>query len=180
MSKFVLPSTSKFPLRSAAPATVNVPSTFKLESISAFPVTSRVPGISTLLVNSTSVPLAAVCKICLAEPLANLLTAISALLFISAFTIVPSTISSLLINDVDVASPPKILPSSSKALFLASCAVKLDSVDELLRSVALMVLPLAKFVYELSASLVLRSIETTAPLGRAVLNVIVLLSVESV
>ena len=32
------------------------------------------------------------------------------------------------------------------ALFLASCAVKLDSVDELLRSVALIVLPLAKLV----------------------------------
>ena len=45
---------------------------------------------------------------------------------------------------------------------------------------ALIVLPLAKVVYELSASLVLRSTNTVAPVGRAVLNVIVLLSVESV
>ena len=65
-------------------------------------------------------------------------------------------------------------------MFLASCAVKLDSVDELLRSVALIVLPLAKLVYELSASLVLRSQNTTAPLGSAELNVIVLLSLDSV
>ena len=60
-------------------------------------------------------------------------------------------------------TPPNIDPSKSSALFLASCAVKLDSVDELFKSVALIVLPLAKLVYALSASLVLRSQNTTAP-----------------
>ena len=47
---------------------------------------------------------------------------------------------------VTILSPTYIAPSISSALFLASWAVKLDSVAELLRSVALIVLPLAKLV----------------------------------
>ena len=124
-----------------------------------------------------SVPLPNLSK--LTESLANLEPCIFALAFISASRIEPSTIFSEVIK-LDVISPPlNNAPSISNALFLASCAVKLDSVDELLRSVALIVLPLAKLVYELSASLVLRSQNTTAPLGSAELNVMVLLSLES-
>ena len=103
----------------------------------------------------------------------------------SAVAILPSIILALVTNGCATPSivgctPLNIDPSKSSALFLASCAVKLDSVDELFKSVALIVLPLAKLVYALSASLVLRSQNTTAPLGSAELNVIVLLSLDSV
>ena len=86
----------------------------------------------------------------------------------SAVVILPSMILALVTNGCATPSivgctPLNIDPSKSSALFLASCAVKLDSVDELFRSVALIVLPLAKLVYALSASLVLRSQKTTAP-----------------
>ena len=57
------------------PENVVLPPTLKLLSRVATPVTSNVPGKSTLLVHSTSLPLAAVCSTCLAAPSAKLLTA---------------------------------------------------------------------------------------------------------
>jgi len=75
-----------------------------------------------------------------------ILAVVTELLAKSPATIVPSTISSLDINAVLVASVPNIFPSISNALFLASCAVKLDSSNALLTSVCLIVLPPTKLV----------------------------------
>ena len=65
-----------------------------------------------------------------------------ALSAMSAVAILPSIILALFTNGCATplilgCIPPNIDPSKSNALFLASCPVKLDSVDELLRSVAL-------------------------------------------
>ena len=62
-------------------AAVTVPSNV------ALPVTSNVPGISTLLVHSTSLPLAAVCINCLAEPSCKLLTGSSVIFAVILFSI---------------------------------------------------------------------------------------------
>ena len=86
---------SIFPALISTVANVAVPSTFKVPSKSVAPVTSNVPGRSKLFVHSTSDPFAAVCNTCLAEPSANLLTAISAAALISALTILPSLILEL-------------------------------------------------------------------------------------
>ena len=92
-----------------------------------------------------SVPLPNLSK--LTESLANLEPCIFAFAFISASRIEPSTIFSD-VTKLDVIAPPlNSAPSISNALFLASCAVKFDCSDESLRSLALIVLPLAKFVY---------------------------------
>ena len=69
------------PAKELAPVTPRVPPKVVL------PTVWRVPGTLTSLVHSTSFPLAAVCKICLALPSANLLTAISAVGLTSALTI---------------------------------------------------------------------------------------------
>ena len=74
-----------------------VPLTVKLLCAVVLPIMSKVPGICILLAHWTPVPVVSVSSSCLAEPSANLLTAISALGLTSALTIVPSLIFALLI-----------------------------------------------------------------------------------
>ena len=70
----------------------------------AAPVTSKVPGISTLLVHSTSLPLAAVCINCLAEPSCKLLTGSSVIfaVILSSIALVVAILVSSVVYQVSV------------------------------------------------------------------------------
>ena len=148
-----LPSTPTAPLALIAaavvvPVTPKVPPTVVLPDIDAPDptvillsntaelVTSNVPGISTLFVHSTSDPLDAVCKTCLAEPSANLLTAICAEALISASTIVPSKILALVTDQVSISS-------ANINCSWRSCAANNNCSKLLFKSAALTELPAA-------------------------------------
>jgi len=88
----------------------------------AAPVTSNVPGISTLLVHSTSLPFAAVCINCLAEPSCKLLTgsSVSFVVILFSIALVVAILVSSVVYHVSVLSI--VSSPSDQALPNLSCA----------------------------------------------------------